>query len=153
MGIWRMSLFYCLYPLPFSLLFRSKSFNYNQIVLPIFLYIFDMYSHFQPFWASGGFLGAFGSPGSLVGTPRALISGLTSIATLTLGLVQPPVQLGKFTDFWGRLYSLRFQRCNNNHHCHRGKGGGWRPVCHMLPATSDFFYVIPKAKFHITPMT
>ena len=28
------------------------------------------------------------------------MSSLTSIATLTLGLVQSPVQLGKFTDFW-----------------------------------------------------
>ena len=47
---------------------------------------------------SGGFLGA---PGKSWGPPRALMRCLTSIATLTSCLVQPPVQLGKFTDFWG----------------------------------------------------
>ena len=36
----------------------------------------------------------------LWGSPRAPMSSLTSLAILTLGLVQLPVQLGKFTDFW-----------------------------------------------------
>ena len=48
--------------------------------------------------ALGGFLGA---PRYSWGPPRALMRWLTSIATLTSCLVQPPVQLGKFTDFWG----------------------------------------------------
>ena len=47
---------------------------------------------------SGGVLGV---PRYLWGPPRALMRCLTSIATLTSCLVQPPVQLGKFTDFWG----------------------------------------------------
>ena len=45
--------------------------------------------------------GVFRGPEVLVGPPRALMRCLTSIATLTSCLVQPPVQLGKFTDFWG----------------------------------------------------
>ena len=38
---------------------------------------------------------------------EVLMGGLTSIATLTSCLVQLPVQLGKFADFWG-LPVLRF---------------------------------------------
>ena len=45
---------------------------------------------------SGGVLGA---PRYSLGPPRALMRCLTSKATLTSSLVQPPVQLGKFTDF------------------------------------------------------
>ena len=39
--------------------------------------------------------------GGVLGAPRYLMRCLTSIATLTSCLVQPPVQLGKFTDFIG----------------------------------------------------
>ena len=45
--------------------------------------------------------GVFRGAKVLMGPPRALMRCLTSIATLTSCLVQLPVQLGKFTDFWG----------------------------------------------------
>ena len=61
-----------------------------------------IYNHFQSFWASRGpfVLGAFQGPGSLMGSPRAPVSIIIFTATLTPGLVQPQVQLGKFADFW-----------------------------------------------------
>ena len=48
----------------------------------------------------GIFWGAFGGPESLVGDPRAPMSSLPSIATLTPGVVHPPVLLGRFTDYF-----------------------------------------------------
>ena len=75
------------------------------MILPIFYSIFFtsivIFSRFETF---GGLLGVYqgplGSPGSLVGGPRAPMSSLPSIATLIPGVVHPPVQLGKFTDFF-----------------------------------------------------
>ena len=54
-----------------------------------------IFRHFRPL---GGSLGARWYPW---GPPRAPMRSLTSIATLTPCLVLPPVQLGKFADFWG----------------------------------------------------
>ena len=45
--------------------------------------------------------GSLGAPRYSRGLSRALMRCLTSIAALTPCLGQPPVQLGKFTDFWG----------------------------------------------------
>ena len=47
---------------------------------------------------------------------------LTSIATLTPCLVQPPVQLGKFADFWGLPM-----------------GGGFLPFFHHFSLRKDRF--------------
>ena len=63
------------------------------MILFIFFYFFTftvIFSHFGPL---GGPLGALAFSR---GPPRAPMSNLTSIAILTPGLVQPPVQLGKF---------------------------------------------------------
>ncbi len=65
-----------------------------------FFQFFYCYGHFYPFWASWGLLGGpLGALALMWGPFRALISGFTSIAILIPGLVQPPVQLGKFADF------------------------------------------------------
>ena len=45
--------------------------------------------------------GSLGAPRYSCGPPWALMRCLTSIATLPSTLAQPPVQLGKFTDYWG----------------------------------------------------
>ena len=59
-----------------------------------------IFSHF-------GSLGrSFGAPSYSWGPPRDPMRCLTSTATLTPCLVPPPVQLGKFADFWGLNLSL-----------------------------------------------
>ena len=105
-----------------------------------FFNFFTLMVIFSHFWSHGGPLGV---PRSLWGPPRAPMSSLTSRDTLPPDLVLLPVQLDKFADFLGRLCSLQFQRCNNNHHCHRGRG-----VAAGLPyASSDlrFFLRYPKS--------
>ena len=79
---------------------RQKNESYFMILL-IFFYFLYLYIHFQPFWASWGPLGGpLGAMAPLWGPSRAPMSSLTSIAPLTMGLVQSPVHLGKFTDYW-----------------------------------------------------
>ena len=65
------------------------------------VYFFSIFLLLWSFLAILGLWGAFGALAFSRGPPRAPMSSLTSIATLTPGLVQPPVQLGKFMDFWG----------------------------------------------------
>ena len=65
------------------------------------------FRHFGPL--GGGPLGALAFSW---GPPRASMRSLTSIATLTPGLVQPPVQLGKFAHFWGLPKQLRQNQSN-----------------------------------------
>ena len=71
------------------------------MILLSFLYFFFtslvIFSRFRPL---GSLLGAFGVLALLLGSTRALTSSLPSITTLTQGLVQPSVQLGKFADFF-----------------------------------------------------
>ena len=50
------------------------------------------------FWRAFGGIGSF-----MEAPPRAPMNSFTSIVTLNLCQVQPPVQSGQFTDFWGML--------------------------------------------------
>ena len=77
-----------------------------------------IFCHFRPL---GGSLGA---PRYPWGPPRAPIRSLTSIATLTPGLVLPPVKLSKFADvrglpIWGGTKKFNF----HNNHLHHSKWG------------------------------
>lgn len=76
----------------------------NWILVYNFANIFRFFLLVYLFLAILGLSGAYWGPlramALLWGPPRSPMSSLTSIATLTPGLVQLPVQLGKFTDFW-----------------------------------------------------
>ena len=73
----------------------------------IFVTFIVIFGHFGASW--GAYWGPLGPLALLWGPLRAPMSGLTSIAILIPGLVQPPVQMGKFADFW----SLPKQYCQS----------------------------------------
>ena len=74
---------------------KKRTLMIDSVHFFLFFTFMVIFSHFGPL---GGPLGALAFSR---GPPKAPISSLTSIATLTPGLMQPPVQLGQFTDFWG----------------------------------------------------
>ena len=60
----------------------------------MFMVIFSRFGLLEGLWGHWLFHG---------GPPRAPMNSFTSIVTLNPCQVQPPVQSGKFTDFWGML--------------------------------------------------
>ena len=62
---------------------------------------FDVFSFMVIFSHFGSLGGSLRAPSHSWGLLRAPKRCLISMATLTPCLVQPPVQLGKFADFWG----------------------------------------------------
>ncbi len=74
---------------------QTRVFNSVHFYIPVCLW---------SFLAVFGFWGTFGGIDSFMGAPLgAPMRSLTPIVTLNLCQVQPPVQLGKFIDFWGML--------------------------------------------------
>ena len=59
-----------------------------------FMVIFSRFGLLEGFWGHWLFYG---------GPPRAPMNSFTSIVTLNLCQVPPPVQSGKFADFWVML--------------------------------------------------
>ena len=73
-----------------TLVIDSVNFFYSFM----FMVIFSRFGLLEGLWGHWLFHG---------GPPRAPMNSFTSIVTLNLCQVQPPVQSGKFTDFWGML--------------------------------------------------
>ena len=88
----------------------SKKTDLNSWFCSLFSIFVTFIVIFWPLWASwGAYWGPLGPLALLWGPLRAPMNGLTSIVILIPGLVQPPVQLGKFVDFW----SLPKQQCQS----------------------------------------
>ena len=80
-----------------------------------------------------------GPPSNLWGPPRAPMRSLTSSDTLSPGLVLPPVQLGKFADFWGLPMCGVFLVIVNNNHHHVCREKGMAPMTKIPPIIMKFF--------------